>query len=137
MSEAMNAFDWYLDAWRNFGNFEGRSSRPAFWYFCLVNFSVLIFMASFSEATAQTWGEVGWILTLVYAGAQNVPAVGLWVRRLHDTGRTGAWFLLNAIPFGFFILLFMVMDDSQPGDNHYGPNQKGINADPTRKADDE
>ena len=45
----MNAWQWYLDAWRNFDNFEGRSSRPAYWYFALVQL-IISFMCLFVAA---------------------------------------------------------------------------------------
>ena len=36
----MNAWDWYLEAWRNYANFLGRSQRAPYRYFFLVHLIV-------------------------------------------------------------------------------------------------
>jgi len=45
---------------------------------------------------------------------------------LHDTGRSGWWMLLGIIPLLGLVVLFFAAQDSQPGDNQYGPNPKGV-----------
>jgi uncharacterized membrane protein YhaH (DUF805 family) len=56
---------------------------------------------------------------------QRAPARVHSVRRLHDTNRTGWWLLVGLIPIlGVFVLLIFAVQDSQPGDNQYGPNPK-------------
>jgi len=46
---------------------------------------------------------------------------------LHDTGRTGWWLLVAFLPLvGLIVLLVFYCMDSQPGDNQYGPNPKGV-----------
>ena len=113
----MNAWDWYLDAWHNFGNFEGRSSRPAFWYFCLVNL-IVVFMCLFVDVAVFD----GPILTGLYALATVIPGWSLTVRRLHDAGRSGWWLLVEVVPVvGQLVLLLFLVSASQPGDNRYGP----------------
>ena len=48
-------------------------------------------------------------------------------RRLHDIGKSGSFILLNIIPvIGSIVLLVWALKDSQPGDNQYGPNPKGM-----------
>jgi len=42
---------------------------------------------------------------------------------LHDTGRSGWWWLISIIPFGSLVLLVFTCMDSQP-DNQYGPSPK-------------
>lgn len=60
-----------------------------------------------------------------------IPTLACGVRRLHDTGKSGAFILFGLIPFvgGIILLVFFVMD-SAPGDNQYGPNPKGIGGAP-------
>jgi uncharacterized membrane protein YhaH (DUF805 family) len=51
------------------------------------------------------------------------------VRRLHDTGKSGWWMLINLIPLiGFIVFLVFMFQDSQMGDNEYGPNPKMVTA---------
>ena len=129
----MNAWEWYLDAWRNFGNFEGRSSRPAFWYFALVHL-IISFMCLFLDVAVFRSADDVPVLSTLYALATFIPGLSLSVRRLHDIGFSG-WVLLTAvIPlFGQLTLLLFLVEASQSGDNQYGPNPKG-GAEPARQA---
>ena len=57
--------------------------------------------------------------------AAIIPLVTVTVRRLHDTGRSGWWYWVPWVPLtGPVILFFLLVIDSQPGDNRYGPNPK-------------
>ena len=122
----MSAWEWYLDAWRNFGNFEGRSSRPAYWYFALVHL-IISFMCLFVDVAVFD----GPILTGLYALATVIPGLSLSVRRLHDRNISGWLILIGVVPvLGAFILLYQFVQDSKPGDNRYGPNPKGSDTAP-------
>jgi uncharacterized membrane protein YhaH (DUF805 family) len=64
-------------------------------------------------------------LALVYSLAVLIPSLAVWVRRMHDTGRTGWWLLVVLVPFiGVIALLVFSVQDSQPGTNAYGKNPK-------------
>ena len=53
-----------------------------------------------------------------------IPTIAISVRRLHDIGRPGTWYLLNLIPVvGSIILLVWYCQDST-GDNQWGSNPK-------------
>jgi uncharacterized membrane protein YhaH (DUF805 family) len=66
---------------------------------------------------------------MLYALAFLLPSIAVAVRRLHDTGRAGWWVLLGFIPIiGWIALIYFYVLDSQPGDNRYGPNPKGVGA---------
>ena len=68
-------------------------------------------------------------LYLIYTLAFLLPSIAVAIRRLHDTGRTGWWLLLAFIPIiGAIVLIVFYCLDSQPGDNEYGPNPKGVQA---------
>jgi uncharacterized membrane protein YhaH (DUF805 family) len=47
--------------------------------------------------------------------------LALAVRRLHDTDRSGLWYLISFIPFGGLVLLYFFVLPSTPGPNQYGP----------------
>lgn len=56
----------------------------------------------------------------------TIPMISASIRRLHDTGKSGLFFLLSFIPFGNFILLFFFVEDSQQTPNQYGPSPKYV-----------
>ncbi len=44
------------------------------------------------------------------------------IRRLHDTDRSGWWWLIGIIPIiGWIILIFFLASPGTPGENRYGP----------------
>ena len=55
-----------------------------------------------------------------------VPSLSVCVRRLHDTGRSGWWYLLILIPYVGGIALFIIFCLKSDDDNKYGPNPKDI-----------
>jgi uncharacterized membrane protein YhaH (DUF805 family) len=65
------------------------------------------------------------VLNSLYGLAVLVPSLAVGVRRLHDTGRSGWWLLINVIPVvGWIAYLAFVAQDSQPGANQYGAYPK-------------
>jgi len=121
--------NWYLEAWKKFAVFQGRARRKEYWFFALINVVVVIalVMADFATGTLNSEAGIG-LLSGLYSLAVLVPSLAVSVRRLHDVGRSGWWVLLALVPLlGLVILVFALMD-SQPGDNQYGPNPKGVAA---------
>ena len=116
--------EWYMQAWRDYKKFDGRSRRTEFWMFILVNFGV-----SFALGMVEAmFGSPGFLSGL-YSLAVILPAVAVSVRRLHDIGLPGLWAIVMFIPvLNLVLLLFFMTRDSQPGPNEYGPNPKGIQA---------
>jgi uncharacterized membrane protein YhaH (DUF805 family) len=135
--------NYYTEVLRKYAVFKGRASRKEYWMFTLVNIiiSVLLLGVIFGVAmvtnsagqTGFSWPvAIGIGLALIYHLAILIPTLAVSIRRLHDTGRSGWWFLINFIPYlgGLVFLVFMVLD-SEPGENRYGPNPKGIPAEVT------
>jgi uncharacterized membrane protein YhaH (DUF805 family) len=56
-----------------------------------------------------------------------LPSLGVLIRRLHDTGRSGWWMWISLIPVaGSIILIVWLATDSKPEPNQYGmPPRKG------------
>jgi uncharacterized membrane protein YhaH (DUF805 family) len=117
--------NWYLDAWKNYVNFQGRARRKAYWMFVLFNIIALVIL-SLIEGALGLSGQNGYgILTGLYSLAIILPLIALAVRRLHDTGRSGWWILIGLVPLiGPTVLIVFYVTDSQPGTNQYGPNPK-------------
>jgi uncharacterized membrane protein YhaH (DUF805 family) len=117
--------NWYLDAWKNYVNFQGRARRKAYWMFVLFNIIALVVLGVIEGAIGLS-GQNGYgILTGIYSLAMILPLIALAVRRLHDTGRSGWWILIGLVPLiGPIVLIVFYVTDSQPGTNQYGPNPK-------------
>jgi uncharacterized membrane protein YhaH (DUF805 family) len=102
----------------NITNFEGRASRPAFWWWVL-----LIFIINAVNGLIFGRGS-GFIMFLAY-----VIYLILWLatiavgcRRLHDTGKSGWLQLLGIIPcVGIIILIVFWVQPGNPSANAYGP----------------
>ena len=80
------------------------------------------------NATGTLDEEMGiGLLSGIYTLAAIIPSIGVSIRRLHDIGRTGWWVLIGFVPLiGSIVLLVFALLDSQPGDNQYGANPKGV-----------
>ncbi|WP_221088058.1 DUF805 domain-containing protein [Deinococcus aquaedulcis] len=133
----------------NYANFQGRARRREFWMFTLINTIIMVLLAlpwypAYISSVSQ--GETGLpfgaggvagifsLLYMVYSLAVLLPNLAVSVRRLHDTGKSGWWYLLNLIPFGSIVVLVFMVLDSQPGSNKWGPNPKGQGAGATPAA---
>lgn len=113
---------WYLTVLKKYAVFQGRARRKEYWMFCLVNVVVLLALAVFDVRNGGT--GIG-MATVIYVVATFLPSLGVNVRRLHDTSRSGWWILLSFIPvIGPLVLLIFTVQDSAPGENRFGPNPK-------------
>ena len=113
--------NWYLKVLKQYVDFSGRAQRMEFWMFQLFNFIVLIVLAIIDVMLG-----LGFLQPL-YALAVLLPNLAVGARRLHDTNRSGWWLLLGLIPLiGIIILIVFWVQDSQAGDNAFGPNPKAV-----------
>lgn len=112
---------WYLTVLKKYAVFSGRAQRAEYWYFVL--FNVIISIAL--NIVGSILGDDNGVLGTLYTLAVLIPCLAVSVRRLHDTGRSGWMLLIGLIPIIGTIWLFVLMVlDSNPGDNKYGPNPK-------------
>ncbi|GAA3966223.1 DUF805 domain-containing protein [Allohahella marinimesophila] len=115
--------EWYKKALQNYVVFTGRAHRTEYWMFILIHILILLGIG----LVERTLG-LGNFLSGLYSLVLFIPLISAAVRRLHDTGRTGWWYLLMLIPvIGTIIIIIMLALDSEPGANEYGPNPKGLN----------
>ena len=120
--------NWFFVVVRKYAVFSGRARRKEFWYFTLfyIIFSLVLGIID------QLFGLISMIgqtpvgtLGLVYGLVLFLPSLAVWVRRLHDTGKRGWWLLIGLIPvIGLIVLLIFAVQDSDHGDNRFGPNPK-------------
>ena len=106
----------------------GRASRAEYWWFALaVSLVVAILSVVVGIVAASFKSEGGMVslmaLLLLVLGilALVIPSVTVCVRRLHDTGRSGWWYLVNFVPYiGSLVLLVLMLLPSDPEENEYG-----------------
>jgi uncharacterized membrane protein YhaH (DUF805 family) len=126
---------WFILAiTKKYADFSTRSRRTEFWMFFLFNIIISIVLSIISGVVASI--DPTGILALIASGAMLlvslallIPGLAVTVRRLHDTGRSGWWILIGLLPvIGFIVLLVFMVLDSEPGENKWGPNPKGVDA---------
>lgn len=120
--------NWYLQVLKKYAVFNGRAQRAEFWYFALFNF-LIAFGLVFIDAMIGTYSQEGGLglLSGIYILGVMLPGIGVAIRRLHDTSRSGWWYLLVLLPLiGAIVLIVFFVMDSTPGDNQHGPNPKGV-----------
>ena len=118
--------NWYLGALKKYADFSGRARRREYWFYILFYVIILVVLTICDTIIGTTMQGAGLgILTLIYLLAVLIPTLAVTVRRLHDTGRSGWWILIQLVPIvGVFILLYFLVSDSNPGTNAYGPSPK-------------
>ena len=114
--------NWYIIVLKKYAVFKGRASREEFWMFILFNFIISVVL-SFVEVALGGVGIVG----AIYSLAVFLPGIGVSIRRLHDTNRSGWWLLTWLIPLiGLIIMIIFTTQDSQMDKNRFGLNPKGF-----------
>jgi uncharacterized membrane protein YhaH (DUF805 family) len=116
---------WYIKVLKSYAVFTGRASRQEFWMFCLFSSVVSTTLTVIDVMTGIINDRNLFGINTLYSLAVMLPSLGVSIRRLHDTGRSGWKWLLGLIPFvGPVLLLVFFCQDSQPQANEYGPNPK-------------
>ena len=111
--------NWYLEALnKKYALFTGRARRQEYWMFVLFNLIATLGLGIIEDIAGITPPDQMFLLPNLYSLAVAIPSTAVGVRRMHDTNRSGWWLLLPIVN-----ILFLV-EDSQPGDNQYGPNPK-------------
>ncbi len=80
-------------------DFQGRVRRQEFWYYMLA-YVVIYVVLGVAQSVFHTH-----VLTGLMSLGLFLPTIGISVRRLHDTDRTGWWVLLAAVPIVLLGLL--------------------------------
>ncbi|MFC4627883.1 DUF805 domain-containing protein [Promicromonospora alba] len=134
----MSLIDSVRTCLRKYGTFTGRARAAEYWlfYLALAIVNVVIFVALLLPAlitmdpVTQEPGVLGMIgstlLAIVMLGTL-VPLLAAAVRRLHDTGKSGWFYLLCLVPFvGGIILIVLLALPGEPGPNRFGPDPKAV-----------
>ena len=95
---------------------QGRASKSEFWWFQLL-WTSSMFIITFVNSDPVSFFFIGIIVISV------IPLFTVGVRRLHDTGKSGFYYLWSLVPFvGSLIVLAFMLGDGTKGKNLYGKN---------------
>ena len=120
---------WYIDVLKKYAVFSGRARRKEYWMFVLFNVIASIILSILDKILGLDFGSgstssSGWLST-IYSLAVLLPTIGVAIRRMHDTGRSGWWILINLIPcIGWIWFIVLAAQEGNAGDNQYGPDPK-------------
>lgn len=101
---------------RNFINFNGRSTRSEYWFAMLFLFVVSLCA---NVIDSLLLGDAG-ILPALINIAFFLPSLGLNIRRLHDSGKSAWYLLLGIIPFAGWIIMLVFYCQPSVGQNKWG-----------------
>jgi len=123
--------EWYLKVMRdNYANFSGRARRKEYWMFVLVQTIVMIGLMILDSVLGLDFELQGislgyGYLYLIGIIVHFIPSLSVVVRRLHDVGKSGWFYLLILIPligWGWLLILYCI--EGQKEDNKWGPDPK-------------
>ena len=112
--------EWFIKCIKQYADFKGRARRKEYWMFTLFYLLFLLPLAVLVgiEIGLEIEIPIFTILFVLFIFALIVPTYAVTARRLHDTGRSGWWILINFIPYIGGIWLFVLTClDSKPGTN--------------------
>ena len=117
---------YYLDILTNkFADFNGRARRKEYWMWTLYCTIILLISMVFDNLFGLTFellGEdlgYGW-LYLIFGIIQFIPGLAVVVRRLHDVGKSGWYYLIILIPLiGFIWILVLLCTDGVKDENKW------------------
>ncbi|RSS60834.1 DUF805 domain-containing protein [Streptomyces sp. WAC07061] len=115
---------YYVDVIKRYADFTGRARRREYWMFVLCSIPIMV-VAIVLDFALGSYPVIFYIYNL----AVFLPTLGLSVRRLHDTGRSGWWYLISFIPFvGWIAIIVLMALEGHAGPNEYGANPKQVTA---------
>ena len=115
MVEAVKKF------FRNYANFNGRSTRADYWWVVLASFLCGFVIGFVFGLMGESGVKLATTVSSLFSLAILVPSLAITVRRLHDINKSGWFILISLIPFvGSIILLVLLCMDSVNEGNQYG-----------------
>ncbi|MDD5160630.1 MAG: DUF805 domain-containing protein [Sulfuricurvum sp.] len=97
--------------------FTGRAPRSEYWWFVLAQLLIGFGIGFIGGFLGIDMGGLSLIAMLV----MFLPGLAVAIRRLHDLGKSGWFYLLIFIPIiGALVLLYWFVQPSAPETNEYG-----------------
>ncbi|WP_163400138.1 DUF805 domain-containing protein [Flavobacterium fluviatile] len=124
--------EWYKKVvFENYANFNGRARRCEYWYFVLAQILIVFgilaigsFLGMFFDNSEDGF-SIAFGFFVIYFLAILIPYLALIVRRMHDIGKSGWFYLVRFIPVvGGIWILVLLCTEGNFGSNEYGPDPK-------------
>lgn len=97
----MNMRDAIVTCFSKYADFSGRARRSEYWFWVLSN----LIVGFVANMISSLLGSL--TLYLIVIVALLIPSISVTVRRLHDIGKSGWYYLLPVVPLvAMFFLLF-------------------------------
>lgn len=118
--------EWYKNVvFENYANFSGRARRSEYWYYHLAAIMISTILRIIDNLLGLTLDVSGiGIIGLIYSLLVFLPGFAVMVRRLHDVGKSGWFFLIAFTGIGIIWLLVLFCTEGDQGTNKYGPDPK-------------
>ena len=116
----MNMSEAVSSCLQKYADFTGRARRSEYWYWVLATGIVNAILGVIIGVIP----DLG-LLSGVFSLATLLPGLAVIWRRLHDIGKSGAWYFIMLVPIvGQILMLIWLCQDSDSGSNAYGPSPK-------------
>ena len=102
-----------------YATFKGRASRSEYWWFVL--FIGLLYWGDAIVMHLTALKSMALFLQFAFQLAFFLPSLAAMVRRLHDTNRSGWWFLINFTIIGIVPFYIWLAKKGNEQENKYGP----------------
>ena len=121
-------------SFKNYFNCLGRARRSEFCQtFFLLYCAFRMFLGGFVVTLQNDIGIAVYIATPILGILGVLSFLGfisLFIRRLHDIGKSGCYLFIYFVPMiGIFILFYYLRIDSEENANEYGPSPKYVSGD--------
>lgn len=93
---------------RKYAEFEGRASRPEFWWWALFHLLVTSALGVFGVIPVGDGGSVGGILTGIWSIGVLLPSLAVAVRRLRDAGDHWGHIFWLLLPVAGLVVLIVL-----------------------------
>ncbi len=93
----------YQDFWKRWSVFDGKSTVREFWVSWAVNFGITILFSLVGMILGTNF------LGAVFGLAIIIPQWAVMIRRFHDTGKSGWYWLWLILPFVGWIIVLLAL----------------------------
>lgn len=103
----------FREFWGNYANFHGRTSRADYWlsvlflYLTVLLYLIPSFVLPFVDCFSPALYVISIAAYICFYLAVAIPGLAIFVRRLHDIGKSGWFILLSLVPVVGSIIVFI------------------------------